>query len=182
MSVWMVGAAVAIATACAAGAVSAWWLHRRTRLSPWNAYLAWAASVPLAALAGASRVPALFAGALALMVGATVAAVLSRRWRQSALGAGGELRQFERARVMAWSRRSPDRRTRGGGGERVYIAAQGELVRERRVAEHVRALPMTGDGRGLIPLGEGHHLFFVGATGSGKTHHRAALAARARTV
>jgi hypothetical protein len=84
-----------------------------------------------------------------------------------ALGAGGELREHEQARVMAWTALR-DRR-RGTDAERVWIAGQGELVRERAWPERVRALPMTGDGRALLPLQEGHHQLFVGATGSGKT-------------
>jgi hypothetical protein len=171
MSVWMAGAVAAIAVACATGAAVAWWMHRRTRLSPWNAYMVWAVSVPLVVLAGGSRVPVLSLGALAVMAGATVAAVLARRWRRVALGAGGELREFERTREMAWRRLPEDRRARDGRGasERVYIASQGELVRQRTWPDRVPALPMTADGRGLIPLGEGQHLFLVGATGSGKT-------------
>ncbi len=103
------------------------------------------------------------AGAVGLVT-TTAAALAARRWRLGALGAGGELRQYERARVMAWRARPARDRNR-----RVDIAGQGELVRERVWPPSVPALPMTADGRGPIPLAEGMHLFFVGATGSGKT-------------
>ena len=68
---------------------------------------------------------------------------------------------------MAWT--ALRERRRAAPRERVYIAGQGELVRERAWPAHVRALPMTGDGRALLPLQEGHHQLFVGATGAGKT-------------
>jgi hypothetical protein len=70
---------------------------------------------------------------------------------------------------MLWTALRDHRRRRGVATERVYIASQGELVRERRWPANVPALPMTADGRALLPLGEGHHQLFVGATGSGKT-------------
>ena len=69
---------------------------------------------------------------------------------------------------MAWTTLR-ERNVHGQPRERVYIATQGELVRERAWPAHVRGLPMTGDGRARLPLGEGHHQLFVGATGSGKT-------------
>lgn len=104
------------------------------------------------------------AAGTAALVASSAAASAARRWRLGALGAGGELRQFERARRMVWQPRLTSR-----PGQRSYIAGQGELVRERAWPASVPALPMTADGRGPIPLAEGMHLFFVGATGSGKT-------------
>jgi hypothetical protein len=166
IGVAVAGAAVLASVACGAGL--AWWIHRRTRLSPRNAYLAWAACVPLAAAAAAAGEPSAFVAALALLLAATTAAVLGRRWRVAALGAGGELRDHERARVMAWTALR-ERIRHGKPQERVFIATQGELVRVRGWPAHVRGLPMTGDGRALLPLEEGHHQLFVGATGSGKT-------------
>lgn len=140
----------------------AWWMHRRTTLSAWNLYLAWMLTVPAAVtVARSGGRPA--AAAIVVIAFVTGAAAAARRWRLGSLGAGGELRQYERSRRMVWRRRpaTPGRRTR--------IEGQGELVRDRAWPKDVAALPMTGDGRGPIPLGEGHHLFFVGATGSGKT-------------
>jgi len=129
--------------------------------------------VPLTVATAATRQFTAFLAALVVLGGATTAAVLGRRWRVAALGAGGELREHERARVMAWTALRSRRPRRGVPGassaERVYIAGQGELVRERCWPGEVRALPMTGDGRALLPLEEGHHQLFVGATGSGKT-------------
>ena len=58
MSASTVAAVVAlgVAVAAGAGALLAWWLHRFTRLSPRNLYLAWCGSVPAAlAAAGALR-------------------------------------------------------------------------------------------------------------------------------
>ncbi|WP_170179078.1 type IV secretory system conjugative DNA transfer family protein [Solirubrobacter pauli] len=156
-----------------AGAAGAWWAHRRTRLSAWNFY----ALVPAGALAWgaalASREPSAVVGAALLVSAGVTGAGVARRYRLSALGAGGELREFERSRRMAWSllgsgerRRRSARRDRG---ERTRIVGQGELVRERAWPEHEPAVPMTADGRGLLPRREGRHLLIVGATGSGKT-------------
>lgn len=153
----LVGSAVA-------GVALAWWLHRRTTRSAFNLYLAGGLGVP----AGGALIVA--GGSAATVLGSSLstctlfAAVAARRWRLAALGAGGELRQFERARAMAWHRR------RGSeADQRVYVGGQGELVCERLWPGEVPGLPMTGDGRARIPLAEGMHLFFVGATGSGKT-------------
>jgi Type IV secretion-system coupling protein DNA-binding domain len=151
----------------AVGAAGAWWMHRRTRLSPRNSYVLWLGCVPLIAVAGAARSLAAVGAALTVWLGATTATVLGRRWRLAAMGAGGELRDHERNRVMAWTLLRD--RSRSAPSERVYIAGQGELVRERAWPDGVRALPMTAEGGALLPLGEGHHQLFVGATGSGKT-------------
>jgi hypothetical protein len=160
-------AVIGAGVSAAAGAAVAWWAHRRTRLSPWNAYLSWGACVALTVGAAGLRAPAALALAICALIAATTAAVVSRRWHLAALGAGGELRDHERARMMAWT--ALRRRRRRRDAERVWIAGQGELVRERAWPAHVRGLPMTGDGHARLPLGEGHHQLFVGATGSGKT-------------
>jgi hypothetical protein len=181
MTIGLAVVGAAVLGSGAAGVAGAWWMRRRTRLSPWNAYLAWLVCVALTVTAAGTRELLLFCGALTVLVGATIAAVLGHRWRVTALGAGGELREHERARVMAWTAIRARRRRPSGArrGERVYLAGQGELVRERDWPEHVRALPMTGDGRALLPLEEGHHQLFVGATGSGKrTSARRVLLAR----
>jgi hypothetical protein len=74
--------------------------------------------------------------------------------RLAALGAGGELREFERARVMAWSLpRARERAGRAGRrerGERTRIVGQGELVRERAWPAGEPFVAMTGGGRGLV--------------------------------
>src|SRR5688500_14259721 len=121
----MMIAALAAPLSVAAGAAVALWMHRRTRLSPRNAYLVWVVCGALAAAAAASRSLPLLGATLIAWVGATTAAVLGRRWRVAALGAGGELREHERSRVMMWTALH-DRRA-GRASDRVYIAGQGEL-------------------------------------------------------
>lgn len=164
LGIRVAGAALTLAAAGAAGAAVAWWLHRRTALSAFNLYLAWPVCVAIAVGCATTDSPVVALLGFAVLVAGTVAAVSARRWRLSALGAGGELRQFERSRTMVWHAVA-----RRELGERVYIAGQGELIRERRWPDRVPALPMTGDGRAPVPLGEGMHLMFVGSTGSGKT-------------
>jgi type IV secretory system conjugative DNA transfer VirD4/TraG family protein/helicase HerA-like protein len=155
------------------GALGAWWAHRRTRLSAWNLYpLAPLSVAAWLAVIVARRAELLPAAALLCSAG-VVGAVMARRYRLAALGAGGELREFERARVMAWSLpRARERAGRAGRrerGERTRIVGQGELVRERAWPAGEPLVAMTGDGRGLIPRRAGRHLLIVGATGSGKT-------------
>ena len=110
------------------GAGGAWWLHRRTRLSPRNAYLLWMACCALVVAAAAAQSPIAIGGALWLLLASQTASLLGRRWRIAALGAGGELRDHERARVMAWTAL---RQRDAHGSERIHIASQGELVRRR---------------------------------------------------
>jgi hypothetical protein len=142
-------------------------------LSAWNLYVL--APLGLAAWLGAlaARRFELLPVAGLLASAGVVAAALARRHRLAALGAGGELREFERSRRMAWTAlRFPDRADRAerrARGERTHIASQGELVRERAWPPGEPFVPMTGDGRGRIPCREGRHLLIVGATGSGKT-------------
>lgn len=155
---------VAVLASGLAGIAVAWWLHRRTALSAFNVYLAGAAAFAVGVMLAMTGTPRFIVAGLALLAFASAGAVAARRWRLAALGAGGELRQFEMSRVMVW-RRALERQT----DQRVYVAGQGELVRERAWPTAVPALPMTGDGRGRIPLAQGMHLFFVGATGAGKT-------------
>jgi type IV secretory pathway TraG/TraD family ATPase VirD4 len=160
---WVIVLAAGLSVAL--GAVAAWWMHRRTRLSPRNAYLAWGASIALGVGAGATGQATFVVAAALMLIASTTAAVTARRWRLSALGAGGELREHEQDRVMFWTALGQRRQPR----ERVTIAGQGEVVRHRQWPSHVRALPMTGEGRAPVSLREGHHQLFVGATGSGKT-------------
>jgi TraM recognition site of TraD and TraG len=154
------------------GAGGAWLMHRRTRLSPRNLYLT-AGVLLVAVLAGT----ALF-GAPALVLvpalGAAIAAsAVGRRLRGSALGAGGELRQHERERLMLWQAAGQKARAararERARGERTYVAGQGELVRERGWPAAEPAIPLAADGSGRLPAGEGKHLLVLGATGAGKT-------------
>src|SRR4051812_2987046 len=157
----------------AAGSLLAWWLHRRTRLAAWNLYA-------LALVAGIAWVAALASRRLELVIcaapltsGGLAAAAVARRLRLSALGAGGELREFERGRQAVWHALGREgraaRKARGERGERTRIAGQGELVRERAWPRGEPFVPMCSDGRGRVPRREGRHLLIVGATGSGKT-------------
>ena len=46
--------AAGLVLAALLGIAAAWWLHRRTMLSAWNIYLAWALTCPVALAAMAS--------------------------------------------------------------------------------------------------------------------------------
>jgi len=146
------------------GGAAAWWMHRRTRLSPWNVYVAWLMCVGVSPAVIAGHRLAALGVTLVLLAGATTASVVARRWRVSALGAGGELREHERARILVWTalRAGHERRARveGAAAERLYIAGQGDLLRQGGWPPAVSGLPMTADGRATLPLGEGHHLLF----------------------
>jgi hypothetical protein len=151
------------------GAGAAWWAYRRTRLSAWNFYLA----VPLALagwlLVALTRRLELLPVAGLLGAASVAGASVARRLRLSALGAGGELREFERSRRMLWSTLRDRRQSPQGAAVRSRIESQGELVRRRDWPPSEAFVPMTSDGRGRVPAREGRHLLIVGATGSGKT-------------
>ena len=159
------------------GATGAWWLHRRTRLSPRNAYLAWRACDCAYRRRGSdARTDRDRGGALTLL------ASHDRRGKRAAvrvtaLGAGGELRDHERARVMAWTALRDRARAEASGSR---SPAKASSCAGAPGPSSVRALPMTGDGRAPLPLEEGHHHLYVGATGSGQDHQRPPRAARAR--
>jgi energy-coupling factor transporter ATP-binding protein EcfA2 len=105
------------------------------------------------------------------------------RRRAEALGGGGALRAHELSRRWVWQPR-PER----AEGERVWLGRQGELQREKPwsselpyVSLHARPprQRQAGNPGARLPLGEGQHVFMVGATGSGKTTTaRRVLAAR----
>src|SRR3954469_14615667 len=103
MTIGFALAAAAMLVCVAVGAAVAWWMHRRSHLSPWNAYLAWVGSGVLLMTAIATREPAAIGVAFTLLMATTTASVLGHRWRIAALGAGGELREHERGRVMVWT-------------------------------------------------------------------------------
>src|SRR5690242_6133973 len=107
------------------GGAMAWWLHRRTHLSAINLYLLVPVGVSASVLAVASRSPRMVVAAAPLCAGSVVAAARGRRLRLAALGAGGELREFERSREMAWTafgRAARADRARGRArGERTRI-------------------------------------------------------------
>lgn len=169
----MAATLAALCAGAASGVLVAWWMHRRTRLSAWNLF-ALALLGPAAwLLAIVSRRVELLPVVGLISAGGAAAAATARRYRLAALGAGGELREFERSRYSVWhavtARARRERAQRRASGERTRIAGQGELVRERSWPTGEPAVPMTSDGRGLLPRREGRHLLIVGATGSGKT-------------
>lgn len=160
----------------ALGVICAWVMRRYSTLSARNLYgLATAAAAALAAaLATHAWTLAMFLTPACAF--AVCAAVYGRRQRLADLGAGEELRSFEQSRRWVWQP-PPGRRA----GERVYLRSQGELVHQRPWPAGVLYAPMSSlDHDGLrLPLGEGHHIFACGATGSGKTTTmRRVLAAR----
>src|SRR4051812_28906203 len=125
MRMTVVGAlAGAFVSGVGLGAGLAWWLHRRTQLSPWNLYLLVAPAVGVWGLALVSSEPRLVMAAAVPVAGAVSAAAKARRLRLAALGAGGELREFERSRTMVWSRLSRD-----GRAGRARAVTHGERTR-----------------------------------------------------
>ncbi len=165
-----------VLVACAIAQLLAWSMHKYTLLGAFNLY-------PLAALAAILLAVGIVTGiaGLELVSGGLTFAVLSAavtgaRRRMQALNAGGMLREHELSRRWAWQPgpvRAP--------GEHVRIGRQGEITRVRPwradvpyVSLRDASLPsrLTGrvrDGGPRLPLGEGRHVFLVGATGAGKT-------------
>ncbi len=154
-----------ILVAGAAGVLLAWWLRRHTTVSIRNLYLAAIAAAGLDAWAlhaHATNVLIVMAPITSFVLAASA---VGRRWRLSDLGAGEELRAHERARRWLWQPR-PERTA----GERVHIATQGQIVRERPWPANEPYVPMTADETGpRVPRRSGRHIFCAGATGSGKT-------------
>lgn len=159
-----------------AGQLAAWLVHKYTLLGAFNLYPLLAVAVALLA-AGiglhAQRLTVVVVIALIPIAGMTASAT---RWRTQALGAGGDLRAHELARRWIWHR-PPDRVS----GERLYLDRQGEIVHRKPWSAWIPFVSMTdrGDHGPRLPLGQGQHVFLVGATGSGKTTTaRRLLAAR----
>jgi TraM recognition site of TraD and TraG/Type IV secretory system Conjugative DNA transfer len=148
----------------AIGAGLAWWIRRRTSLSIRNIYVL--AIVLLAALvvAGATHSWIAVFVLAPLVVFASSASLVGRRWRLSDLGAGEELRRYEQRRRWIWQ--APPTRD---AGERVYIATQGEIVRERPWPTNEPYVPMTAGDDARLPRRAGQHVASFGATGSGKS-------------
>jgi hypothetical protein len=161
------GLAASFVAGAAVGASGAWWLHRRTAISPRCLYLAGGTGPLLLGSAVALGSLVLLLAAVFVAAGGVVGAVLGRRWRLAALGAGGEMREFEQARTGVI--RAFGGRGTGNRAGRTYIASQGELVRERRWPPTEPFVPMSAAGAGRLPRRAGRHLLIAGATGSGKT-------------
>ncbi|MGI9097117.1 MAG: TraM recognition domain-containing protein [Solirubrobacteraceae bacterium] len=148
----------------AIGITVAWALRRHTTLSIRNLYIV---ATAVCALACGAAAAALWPVAAVLAPVATLAAsasLMGRRWRLSDLGAGEELRRYEQDRRWIWQP-PPHRRA----GERVWIATQGEIVRDRTWPAHEPYVPMTRDDSARLPRRAGQHVAAFGATGSGKT-------------
>lgn len=162
-----------LATAACVGWLTAWTTHRRTRLSARNLDVAAVASIAAAIGAGAFGFWHALAVLVHVVVLTVVAATLGRRYRLGALGAGGEMRDFERGRLMVWhvltASAHRERRLLRERGDRTWVRGEGELVKRRGWPADEPWLPMAGDGRGRIPRRAGRHLLIVGSTGSGKT-------------
>ena len=151
--------------AAAAGVTFAWWLRRRTMISIRNAYLATGLTLALDVIVTVTQATVLLLVLVPVTSFTIAASALGRRWRLSDLGAGEELRNHERARRWIWQS-AVTRDT----GETVRIATQGQIVRERAWPTSETFVPLTADLDGpRLPRRSGRHVFFAGATGSGKT-------------
>ena len=156
---------LAVTLILGAGGGRRWWLRRHSSLSVRNLYIPAALSV----CSWAGRWRRWWPGVLVLLplsapwMGAVTA---GRRWRAADLGAGGELRNHELARRWIWQPRP-----RRGAGRAAVSRGQGEIVHDRPWPERVAYVSMTArrENGPRLPLGEGQHVFLVGATGSGKT-------------
>ena len=143
----------------------AWWLRRRTTISIRNLYPPAMVAPVLDVLAIRHQEWVILAPLVPLTSAVVAAAVVGRRWRLSDLGAGEELRSHELERRWLWQR--PAARV---AGERVSIASQGQIVRERDWPASEPFAPMTADTDGpRVPRRSGRHVFTTGGTGSGKT-------------
>jgi hypothetical protein len=157
--------AAVILAAAGAGVLLAWWLRRYTTVSIRSVYIAAIVAIALDAWLVHAREGSALVVLAPVTSFAVAASAVGRRWRLSDLGAGEELREHERARRWLWQPRFAR-----AEGERVHIATQGQIVRERRWPANEPYVPMTADERGpRVPRRSGRHLFFAGATGSGKT-------------
>jgi energy-coupling factor transporter ATP-binding protein EcfA2 len=148
------------------GQLAAWLVHKYTLLGAFNLYPVLALAVVILAAAVALQIPTLTIAAVIAVVSIAATTVIAGRWRMHALGAGGDLRAHELARRWIWQQaplRTP--------GERLYLDRQGEIVHRKPWSERVPYVSMTDlrDSGPRLPLGQGQHVFLVGATGSGKT-------------
>ena len=117
-----------------AGAGVAWWMHRRTNLSPRNVYLAWVLSVAVAAGSAGLRQSLAFAGALVLMLGVTVAAVLGASLAGGRVGGGRGAAGVRAGQGDGVEPAAPAVVARPRAGERVYIAVAGAARARARLA------------------------------------------------
>lgn len=168
-------AAVTLA-AVAAGWLLARWQHRSTHLSARLFYAAaaaalagWVVAVLLGTLLGAAWLNLLLLPFLALT---GTAGLWGHRHHRRALGAGGELRDWEMSRehsIEAWRAAidSARRRAPEAGESRTRIINQGELLTERPIT--FRTVELDEGGRLRAAAEQGRHILAAGTTGSGKT-------------
>jgi energy-coupling factor transporter ATP-binding protein EcfA2 len=169
--------------ACVAGQLVGWVMHKFSLLGVFNLYPVLAVAVIALVLASVVHATLLITGAGVATVALGVTVTAGVRRRSHALGGGGALRAHELSRRWVWQP-APQR----AAGEHVRLGRQGEVVHVRPWRADVayvsaRASRASRISRGVVgprlPLGEGQHVFLVGATGAGKTTTaRRLLAAR----
>jgi energy-coupling factor transporter ATP-binding protein EcfA2 len=149
-----------------AGQVAAWLVQKYTLLAAFNLYPLLGLAVVVLAGAVALHVSTLTVAAVIALVPIAAMTVTAGRRRMHALGAGGDLRTHELERRWIWQP-APARTP----GERLYLDRQGEIVHHKPWSEQLPYVSMTDqrDAGPRLPLGQGQHVFLVGATGSGKT-------------
>lgn len=145
-----------------------WIIERYTLLSAFNLYPALALAAALAAIGVFSHRALLERGAVIAVLALASMTATAMRHRSHALGAGGSLRAHELERRWIWQPRPHRER-----GERVYLAAQGEVVHRRPWSPEVPYVSLQAPGQRRAPrhrsqsarlaLGEGQHVFVVGA-------------------
>ncbi len=168
--------AALVLAACAGLQLLAWAMHKYTLLGAFNLYPLVALSATLFAVGVVTGIAGLELVSGGLTFAVLSAAVTGARRRMQALNAGGMLREHELSRRWVWQPgplRAP--------GEHARIGRQGEITRVRPWRADVAYVSLrdasppsrlTGRSRDSgprLPLGEGRHVFLVGATGAGKT-------------
>jgi energy-coupling factor transporter ATP-binding protein EcfA2 len=148
------------------GQLAAWLVHKYTLLGAFNLYPLLGLAVAILAAAVAMHVSTLALAAVIALVPIAAVTVTAGRRRMHALGAGGDLRTHELERRWIWQP-APARTP----GERLHLDRQGEIVHRKPWSSHLPYVSMTDqrDAGPRLPLGQGQHVFLVGATGSGKT-------------
>jgi len=157
LGVWL----LALAATMAAGWLGAWWVHHRTTVSSRQTMTLGAAAAMLGAVVSILWEHGALVG-LPLIAGGTLCLRATFGFRRRALGAGGELRQHELARIPlhAWIRAPRHTGT-------ATIGPGGELRKPRQVRGTVIALDTAGELK--VASGPGRHVCVCGQTGSGKT-------------
>jgi len=149
-----------------AGQAATWLMHKYTLLGAFNLYPLLGGAVAILSGAVALHMATLTVATVIALVPIAAMTVTAGRRRMHALGAGGDLRTHELERRWIWQP-APARTP----GERLYLDRQGEIVHRRPWSDRVPYVSMTEqrDAGPRLPLGQGQHVFLVGATGSGKT-------------